>query len=44
MDNYEWAEGYRPESCFGIVHVDRNTLKRTPKKSYWWYKEYINKI
>lgn len=37
MDNYEWAEGYRPESCFGMVHVDRNTLVRTPKKSALWY-------
>lgn len=33
MDNYEWTEGYRPEGCFGLVHVDRNTLKRTPKES-----------
>lgn len=37
MDNYEWAEGYRPESCFGMVHVSRDTLKRTPKDSYFWY-------
>ena len=37
MDNYEWAEGYRPESCFGLVHVDRKTLARTPKASCHWY-------
>jgi len=37
MDNYEWAEGYRPESCFGLVHVDRETLTRTPKASCHWY-------
>jgi beta-glucosidase len=37
MDNYEWAEGYRPESCFGLVHVDRTTLARTPKASCHWY-------
>lgn len=37
MDNYEWAEGYRPESCFGMVYVDRNTLQRVPKQSYYWY-------
>ncbi|MBR3864303.1 MAG: beta-glucosidase [Clostridia bacterium] len=41
MDNFEWAEGYRPR--FGIVHVDYNTLKRTPKDSALWYKEYIKK-
>ncbi|HWA19186.1 MAG TPA: GH1 family beta-glucosidase [Devosia sp.] len=32
LDNYEWAEGYR--SRFGIVHVDYETQKRTPKGSY----------
>lgn len=32
MDNYEWAFGY--EKRFGIVHVDFETLKRTPKASY----------
>lgn len=32
LDNYEWAEGYK--SRFGIVHVDYETQKRTPKGSY----------
>ena len=32
MDNYEWALGY--EKRFGIVHVDFDTLRRTPKASY----------
>ncbi len=32
LDNYEWAYGY--EKRFGAVHVDFETLKRTPKNSY----------
>jgi beta-glucosidase len=34
MDNFEWAEGYRP--TFGIVAVDRATQERTPKPSAVW--------
>lgn len=32
LDNYEWSFGY--EKRFGAVHVDFETLKRTPKNSY----------
>ncbi|MBP0480885.1 GH1 family beta-glucosidase [Sagittula salina] len=32
LDNYEWALGY--EKRFGLVHVDFDTLARTPKSSY----------
>lgn len=32
LDNYEWALGY--EKRFGLVHVDFDTLVRTPKSSY----------
>ncbi|HEY8443910.1 MAG TPA: GH1 family beta-glucosidase [Clostridia bacterium] len=39
MDNFEWANGYSKR--FGLVHIDYTTLKRTPKDSYYWYKEYI---
>jgi len=39
MDNFEWAEGYT--KYFGIVHVDRDTLVRTPKASYHWYAERV---
>ena len=39
MDNFEWAQGY--DKRFGIVRVDYDTLKRTPKKSYYWYQDVI---
>lgn len=32
LDNYEWALGY--DKRFGLVHVDFDTLERTPKESY----------
>jgi beta-glucosidase len=35
LDNYEWAYGYSKR--FGLVHVDRDTLERTPKASAHWY-------
>jgi beta-glucosidase len=35
LDNFEWAEGYRMR--FGLVHVDFDTLVRTPKASAHWY-------
>jgi beta-glucosidase len=41
LDNFEWAEGYgRP---FGLVQVDRKSMKRTPKASYDWYAEVIRR-
>ncbi len=35
LDNFEWAEGYSKH--FGLVHVDYDTMERTPKKSAYWY-------
>lgn len=35
MDNFEWGYGYSKR--FGIVHVDYDTLERTPKDSAHWY-------
>lgn len=39
MDNFEWGQGY--DMRFGLIHVDYQTLKRTPKDSAYWYKEVI---
>jgi beta-glucosidase len=39
LDNFEWAEGYTKR--FGLVHVDYETQKRTPKDSFGWYRDVI---
>jgi beta-glucosidase len=39
VDNFEWAEGYTKR--FGLVHVDYETQRRTPKDSYDWYQRVI---
>ena len=39
FDNFEWREGYTKR--FGIVRVDYETRKRTPKLSAKFYKELI---
>jgi beta-glucosidase len=39
MDNYEWDSGYSKR--FGLVHVDYETQRRTPKDSAYWYRELI---
>jgi beta-glucosidase len=40
LDNFEWADGYHAR--FGLVHVDYDTLVRTPKKSLAWYKDFLD--
>lgn len=35
----EWAQGYAKR--FGLVHVDYNTLKRTPKSSSTWFSKVL---
>jgi beta-glucosidase len=34
MDNFEWVSGYKPK--FGIIEVNRETQRRTPKPSAYW--------
>lgn len=38
-DNIEWIEGAGKR--FGLVHIDYETLRRTPKDSYAWYRDMI---
>jgi len=35
LDNFEWGQGFSQR--FGLIHVDYQTLKRTPKDSALWY-------
>ncbi|MEM9831214.1 MAG: GH1 family beta-glucosidase [Bacteroidota bacterium] len=39
MDNFEWAEGYRP--TFGLVHINFQTQQRTIKQSGYWYADLV---
>lgn len=40
LDNFEWAEGYRPR--FGLVYVDYPSQKRIIKDSGLWYRDFIS--
>ena len=40
LDNFEWAFGYSER--FGLIHVDYETLERTPKRSFYWFKDLID--
>ena len=37
LDNFEWSFGFSKR--FGLIHVDYETLERTPKDSARWYAE-----
>jgi beta-glucosidase len=39
LDGWEWDEGYLQR--YGLVHVDFETLERTPKRSFHWYAEVV---
>ncbi|NKQ53372.1 family 1 glycosylhydrolase [Amycolatopsis sp. K13G38] len=40
LDNFEWSKGYAPR--FGLVHVDYETQRRTPKDSFRWYQKVVS--
>ncbi|MCU0347258.1 MAG: GH1 family beta-glucosidase [Saprospiraceae bacterium] len=39
LDNFEWAEGFKPR--FGLVHVDYDTQVRTVKDSGKWFQAFL---
>ncbi len=41
MDNFEWAWGYAYR--FGMTYVDYRTQVRTPKTSFFWYQDVIQR-
>jgi beta-glucosidase len=41
LDNFEWSAGF--EQRFGLVHVDFDSLVRTPRASFGWYRDLITR-
>ena len=42
LDNFEWAYGWWPK--FGLVEVDRTTMKRSVRKSAQWFGKEIGRL
>jgi beta-glucosidase len=42
LDNFEWSYGY--DKRFGLVRVDYDTQRRTPKHSAHWYRDTIRRV
>ncbi|WP_330271748.1 GH1 family beta-glucosidase [Lentzea sp. NBC_00516] len=40
LDNFEWEAGYSQR--FGLVQVDYETQRRTPRDSFHWYRKVIS--
>jgi beta-glucosidase len=41
LDHFEWSSGY--EKRFGIVHVNYESQRRTPKDSALWYSDFLRR-
>ena len=40
FDLYSWVNGYKKR--YGLIYVDfEDDYRRIPKKSYYWYKDFI---
>ena len=39
IDNFQWMAGFTHR--FGLIHVDAETLVRTPKDSFAWYQQLV---
>jgi beta-glucosidase len=42
LDNFEWSTGWWPK--FGLVEVDRRTMKRKIRPSAHWFAKQIKKL
>ncbi|HPQ82339.1 MAG TPA: family 1 glycosylhydrolase, partial [Candidatus Saccharimonas sp.] len=42
LDNFEWDKGFWPK--FGLVEVDRQSMKRTIRPSAAWFARVIKRL